>query len=102
MPNAHEVTRGLAYALSTTDARCIATASHRDQRLLTDDGHVGTVAQQLSVEVWDLVLLLQAAIRVGAIADSQELTTVLDALAQKDNYQFSDNDRNALFDQWEP
>ncbi len=90
------------HALSTTDARCVAVALHRDQRLLTDDGHVGTVAQQLSVEVWDLVLLLQAAIRVGAIADSQELTTVLDALAQKDNYQFSDEDRHALFDQWEP
>ena len=89
------------HALSTTDAQCIATAIHRDKRLLTDDAHVGTVAQQESVEVWDLVLLLQAAIRVGAIADSQELTTVIEALAQQDNYQFSVADRHVLFDQWE-
>lgn len=45
------------HALSSTDARCLAIASQRDVRLVTDDAHVGTRGQQLDVEVWDLVLL---------------------------------------------
>ncbi|WP_222104447.1 hypothetical protein [Halorubrum ezzemoulense] len=47
------------HALSSTDARCLAIASQRDARLVTDDAHVGTRGKQLDVEVWDLVLLLR-------------------------------------------
>jgi predicted nucleic acid-binding protein len=54
------------HALSITDARCLAVAATRDRRLVTDDAHVGTVGRQHDIEVWDLVLLLQAAIRRGS------------------------------------
>lgn len=33
------------HALSVTDAHCIAIAHQRDERLLTDDAHVGTIAR---------------------------------------------------------
>lgn len=34
------------HALSTTDAQCLAIASHRNRRLVTDDAHVGTIGRQ--------------------------------------------------------
>ncbi len=89
------------HALSSTDAQCIAVAIHREQRQLTDDRHVGTVAQQESVNVWDLVLLLQACIRFEVITGRDELSAIIEALAQKDNYQFSEDDRAALRTEWE-
>lgn len=89
------------HALSSTDAQCIAVAKHRERRLLTDDRHVGTVAQQESVDVWDLVLLLQACIRVEVITDHDELSAIIEALARKDNYQFHEDDRNVLFEELE-
>lgn len=86
------------HALSTTDARCLALALHRQSRLVTDDRHVGTRAAQRDVEVWDLVVLLQAAIQRGCIETTDELSTVLDTLQAKDGYRFAAEDRNALFD----
>ena len=86
------------HALSSTDAQCIAIASQRDARLVTDDAHVGTRGQQLGVEVWDLVLLLQAAIHRNVIATSEEVSTLVDELRERDGYRFSEADRNSLFE----
>lgn len=87
------------HALSTTDAQCIAVAKHRNDRLLTDDAHVGTIARRESVEVWDLVLLLTACIRSGILSSPDELRRVVDELEAKDNYHFVDEDQEALFDE---
>ena len=86
------------HALSSTDAQCIAIASQRDARLVTDDAHVGTPGKQLDVEVWDLVLLLQAAIHRDVIATSEGLSTLVDELREQDGYRFSEADRNSLFE----
>ncbi|WP_199243377.1 hypothetical protein [Halopenitus persicus] len=86
------------HALSSTDARCLAIASQRDDRLVTDDAHVGTRGQQRGVEIWDLVLLLQAAIHCDVIATTEELSTLVADLREEDGYRFSETDRNALFE----
>ena len=86
------------HALSRTDARCVAITDGRDWRLLTDDAHVGTVAKQRGVDVWDLALLIQAGIRIDVIETAAELSTIIDELKRRDNYRFSDADRDALFD----
>ena len=86
------------HALSSTDAQCIAIASQRDARLVTDDAHVGTCGQQLGVEIWDLVLFLQAAIHRDMITTTTELSALVDALREQDGYQFSDPDRKSLFE----
>ena len=84
--------------LSSTDAQCIAIASQRDARFVTDDAHVDTRGQQLDVEVWDLVLLLQAAIHCDVIATSEGLSTLVDDLREQDAYRSSEADRNLLFE----
>lgn len=89
------------HALSTTDARCIAVASERERRLLTDDAHVGTVGQQHGIEVWDLVLLLEAAIRTERIATANELSQVMADLRQTDGYRFASEDEETLFESFE-
>mgnify|MGYP002760190766 CR=1 FL=1 len=86
------------HALSITDARCLAVAATRDRRLVTDDAHVGTVGRQHDIEVWDLVLLLQAAIRRGVLTSRAELSTLVDDLQARDNYRFSTADEQALFE----
>ncbi|MDR5674258.1 hypothetical protein RH858_14105 [Halalkaliarchaeum sp. AArc-GB] len=86
------------HALSSTDARCLAIASRRDARLVTDDAHVGTRGQQLGVEVWDLVLLLQAAIHCDVIATTEELSRLVEELRERDGYRFSEDDRDSLFE----
>lgn len=86
------------HALSSTDARCLAIASKRDARLVTDDAHVGKRGQQLGVEVWDLVLFLQAAIHYDVIDTTAELSTLVDELRDRDGYRFSEADRNSLFE----
>lgn len=85
-------------SLAFTDAACIAVAHHRDERLLTDDGHAGEMASQRGVEVWDLKLLLEAAITKELIESETEIETVLNDLREKDGYRFSDDDRQDLFD----
>lgn len=65
---------------------------------MTDDAHVGTVGRQHDIEVWDLVLLLQAAIRRGVITSRAELSTLVDDLQARDNYRFSTADEQALFE----
>jgi predicted nucleic acid-binding protein len=85
------------HALSSTDARCLAIASQRGVRLVTDDAHVGTRGQRLGVEIWDLVLLLQAAIHRDVIATTEELSTLVEELGERDGYRFSETDRNSLF-----
>ena len=86
------------HALSSTDARCLAIVSRRDGRLVTDDAHVGTRGQQLGVEVWDLVLLLQAAIHCDVIATTEELSRLVEELRERDGYRFSEDDRDSLFE----
>jgi predicted nucleic acid-binding protein len=86
------------HALSSTDARCLAIASQRDARLVTDDAHAGTRGTQLGVEVWDLVLLVQAAIHRHVITTSEELSTLIEELRERDGYRFSDADRSSLFE----
>ncbi|EMA61308.1 hypothetical protein C470_07279 [Halorubrum distributum JCM 13561] len=86
------------HALSSTDARCLAIASQRDARLVTDDAHVGTRGAQIGVEVWDLVLLFQAAIHCDVISTTEELSTLVAELRDRDGYRFSEADRNTLFE----
>lgn len=85
-------------SLAFTDAECIAAAHHRDERLLTDDRHAGEMASQRGIEVWDLRLLLEAAITKDVIESESEIETVLHDLREEDGYQFSDDDRRDLFD----
>lgn len=89
------------HALSTTDARCISVAQSRDHRLLTDDAHVGTIGQQREVAVWDLVLLLEAAVRVEYIESVGEMRTIVEDLRENDGYQFADEDKKILFSLFE-
>lgn len=85
------------HALSVTDARCLAVASQRNCRLVTDDAHVGTRGHQLDVDIWDLVLLLQAAIHCDVVTTNEEVATLIEALRKRDGYRFSDDDRESLF-----
>lgn len=84
--------------LAFTDAECIAVAHSRDERFLTDDGHAGEMADQRGVEVWDLKLLIEAALVKDHITTEAELSEVVDALREKDGYRFSEADRSDLFD----
>jgi len=84
--------------LSFTDAECIAIAEHRDERLLTDDGHVGEIATQRGVSVWDLSLLIEACILRERIKDEQQLDSLLAALRDRDGYEFSAADRERLYE----
>lgn len=86
------------HALSITDAQCLAVAAHRDRRLVTDDAHVGTIAAQRGIEVWDLTLFLQAAVHSDAISSATDLSALIDDLRQHDNYRFSDDDLESLFE----
>ena len=88
------------HALSTTDAHCLAVAAERERRLVTDDAHVGTIGEQRGVDVWDLTLLLKAAIRTGAIETDGELSAVIDDLRRCDGYRFSAADRESLFEEF--
>ena len=88
------------HALSMTDAQCLAIASRRDRRLITDDAHVGTIGNQRNVDIWDITLFLRAAIRVGAIANTTELSEVIDDLRRRDGYRFSTDDEESLFDEF--
>ncbi|WP_188879855.1 hypothetical protein [Halarchaeum nitratireducens] len=85
-------------SLSFTDAECIAVAATRDERLLTDDGHAAEMASQRDIEVWDLKLLLEAALVKGHIDTESELETVINELRERDGYRFSSQDRADLFD----
>lgn len=85
-------------SLAFTDAECIAVASHREDRLLTDDGHAGEMASQRGIEVWDLKLLLEATIVEGVVESEAEIETIIDELREKDGYRFSDDDRRDLLD----
>ncbi len=84
--------------LAFTDAECIAVASNRDERLLTDDGHAGEMADQRGVEVWDLKLLLEASLVKDIISSEEELSAVIESLREHDGYRFSEQDRQDLFD----
>ncbi|MDZ7688651.1 MAG: hypothetical protein U5J64_08015 [Halobacteriales archaeon] len=84
-------------SLSFTDAECIAVAEKRDTQLLTDDGHIGEIASQNGVDVWDLLLFLEACVHRGLIGSEEELDTVLEDLREKDFYRFSADDRDRLY-----
>ena len=88
------------HALSATDAQCLAIASRRDRRLVTDDAHVGTIGRQREVNVWDLPLCLTAAIRIGAIGSVDELSEIVESLRREDGYRFSTADEEALFEEF--
>ncbi|WP_208023558.1 hypothetical protein [Halorussus pelagicus] len=85
-------------SLSFTDAECLAVAHHRDERLLTDDRHAGEMAAQRGVEVWDLKLLLEAAVTKGSLDTASEVESVINDLREEDGYRFSDDDQRDLFD----
>lgn len=85
-------------SLAFTDAECIAVAQHRNERLLTDDSHAGEMAAQRGIEVWDLKLLLKAAITKDSIGSKSDAETIIDDLREKDGYRFSDEDRRDLYD----
>lgn len=88
------------HALSTTDAQCIAIAQHRTRRLVTDDAHVGTIASQRDVDVWDLTLFLEAAIEVDEIETADDISKVIDDLRRNDGYRFAAADEDYLFDRF--
>lgn len=84
------------HALSRTDAQCLAIASQRNRRLVTDDAHVGTIGQQRDVTVWDLTLFFQAAVRADVIETVDEFDTIRDELRHADGYRFSAADEKAI------
>lgn len=84
-------------SLSFTDAECIAVAATRGKRLLSDDSHVGTIGAKHEVDVWDLLLFLEACIGKELIDGESELEGVIDDLEQKDFYRFSNADRDELY-----
>lgn len=86
------------HALSATDTHCIAIADNRGERLVTDDAHVGTIARQHDIEVWDLVTLIRGGIRASEVESAEELETLLDDLQREDNYRFTESDRRFLFE----
>ena len=88
----------LDQSLSFTDAELIAMADRRAQRLLTDDGHAGTIATRRGVETWDLTLFVRAACEEDVIETADELRTVVDALRREDYYEFSERDEQFIFD----
>jgi predicted nucleic acid-binding protein len=85
-------------SLSFTDAQCIAAADSRNERLLTDDGHVGETASQRGVEVWDLKLVLEAAVETGLVEGRDEFDGIVVGLRENDNYRLSAADREDLYD----
>jgi predicted nucleic acid-binding protein len=85
-------------SLSYTDAECMAIAESRGKRLLTDDGHVGEIASQRGVEVWDLKLLLEACIVKDLVENEAELAGLIESLREQDSYQFSEEDKDDLYD----
>lgn len=93
--------RILDASLSYTDAECIAVAETRGEPLVTDDGHAGELASQRGVDVWDLKLLVAGLVRQGLVRDESELDGLVTALREQDNYRFSKEDRNYLYNQLE-
>jgi predicted nucleic acid-binding protein len=85
-------------SLSLTDAECIAVAEKRGKRLLTDDRHVGEIASQKRVEVWDLKLFFEACIHKELIETEEQLSALIDRLESEDNYRFSEQDYEDLFE----
>jgi len=83
-------------SLSMTDAECIAVAETRGNRLLTDDGHVGEIASQQEIEVWDLKLFFEACIYKDLIETEEHLQELIERLESEDNYRFSEQDYNGL------
>lgn len=83
-------------SLSFTDAECIAVSENRGQRLITDDRHAGEIASQRGVDIWDLTLLLEAAVYKDVIETTSDLDDVIKRLRQEDNYMFSEKDKNDL------
>lgn len=83
--------------LSFTDAECISIAETRNTPLVTDDGHVGETALQRNIEVWDLKLLFQIAIKKQIIKDKDKLNRLIQDLQKKDYYKFSEKDKEDLY-----
>ena len=86
-------------SLSYTDAECIAVAEAREESLVTDDGHAGEIASQRGVDVWDLKLLIAALLKRELIRDRSELDEFIVELRERDNYRFSNQDRDYLYSQ---
>lgn len=86
--------------LSFVDAVCLSVSETRDRRLVTDDRHVGEIARQRGVDVWDLLLLLQTGVRHNEIADRDELERLLSNLEERDSYRFPPRDEATLFDEF--
>lgn len=85
-------------SLSFVDAECLAIAETRHRRLVSDDRHVGTVARDRGIDVWDLPLLIQAGISGGAISDEDELGVILHDLEERDSYRFSSDVESRLYE----
>lgn len=84
-------------SLSYTDAECIAVAEAREESLVTDDGHAGEICSQRGVDVWDLKLLIAAFLKRELIRGESELDELIVELRERDNYRFSDQDRDDLY-----
>lgn len=79
------------HSLSFVDAECMAIAKMRHWRLVSDDRHVGTIARDRGIDVWDLPLLIQVGISRGAIADENELE-------ERGSYRFSADVESRLYE----
>lgn len=85
-------------SLTYTDAELVAIAERRETRLLTDDRHVGRVAGNRNVDVWDLTLFLRAACERGVLEEESALRALIDDLRQEDYHEFSEADEQYLFE----
>lgn len=86
-------------SLSYTDAECIAVSESRGEPLVTDDGHAGETAFQRGVDVWDVILLIAAFVKRDLIQDKSGLDDLITNLREQDNYRFSKQGREFLYDQ---
>lgn len=87
--------------LSFVDATCLAVCDLREERLVTDDGHLLQRARRQDVPVLDLATTLQAAIRRSAIDSPDDLETLISRLEKRDAYLFATEDERRLFDEFD-
>ncbi len=82
--------------LSLADSECLSVASNRDEVLLTDDTHLGEMAKEMGVRVFDLETFLEACAMRGLISSPDEAEEILSKLEEKDFYNFSEGFKRDL------
>lgn len=88
--------RLLQHELAPADAECLATAQHRNEKLLTDDTGLHHHAENENIPTYDLETLLLTAAHNKTIADSEEAQRILHEIEEKDFYTFSESFKDQI------